>query len=222
MPGSANFRILKKKIFRLCFLLIKECPKLLSGLGINHWRRKTVPLWTSPGKKRVLQGITLCLVSTILDTVWWPGRFQTVSRGQELVFIYRHNTTMYLMKEKQGGPISTGLKRWPLKLIKHLADTTCVSPSPAGPTGCCPLNFHYLINLKLWVRAQNGCCILLFRLNQSFVWEAKFLQRNPCVLVASDEISEMCWPKSIFNLSEMVIPRYFADWTFSKVWLWRE
>ena len=52
---------------------------------------------------------------------------------------------MYLMKEKQGGPIPTGLKRWPLKLIKHLADTTCVSPSPSGPTGGCPLNFLYLI-----------------------------------------------------------------------------
>ena len=65
---------------------------------------------------------------------------QTASRGQVLVFFYRHSTRMYLMK-KQGGPIPTGLKRWPLKLIKHLADTTCVRPSPAGPTGCCPLNF---------------------------------------------------------------------------------
>ena len=52
---------------------------------------------------------------------------------------------MYLMKEKQGGPIPTGLK--------HLADTTCISPSPAGPVGCCPLNFLYLVNLKFRVRA---------------------------------------------------------------------
>ena len=43
------------------------------------------------------------------------------------------------MKEKQGGSIPTGLKRWPLKLVKHLADTTCASSSPAGPVGCCPL-----------------------------------------------------------------------------------
>ena len=75
-------------------------------------------------------------------------RFQTVSRGQVLVFFYRHSSRMYLMKEKQGGPIPKGLKKWPLKLIKHLADTTCVSPSPAGPTGGCPLNFLYLTNLK--------------------------------------------------------------------------
>ena len=27
--------------------------------------------------------------------------------------------------------------------------------------GCyCPLNFLYLINLKFWVRAPNGCCVL--------------------------------------------------------------
>ena len=34
-----------------------------------------------------------------------PGSFQTVSRGQVLVFFYRHSTRMYFMKEKQGGPI---------------------------------------------------------------------------------------------------------------------
>ena len=37
------------------------------------------------------------------------------------------------MKEEQGGPILEGLKRWPPKLIKHLTDTTCVSPSHEGP-----------------------------------------------------------------------------------------
>ena len=53
-----------------------------------------------------------------------------------------------------------GLKRWPLKLIKHLANTTCISPSPAGPAGCCPLIFLYLVILKFRVRAPNGCSIL--------------------------------------------------------------
>ena len=51
------------------FLQNEECPKLLSSLGIDHRRRKTIPLWNSPGEKRVLQGITVCLVSTILGTV---------------------------------------------------------------------------------------------------------------------------------------------------------
>ena len=74
--------------------------------------------------------------------------FKLQAGDRYLSFFYRHSTRMYLMKEKQGGPIPTGLKKWPLKLIKHLTDTACVSPSPAGPTGCCPLNFLYLINLK--------------------------------------------------------------------------
>ena len=39
--------------------------------------------------------------------------------------------------------------------------------------------------------------------------KAKFLQRKPSVLVALEEISEMCWPQCI--LSEMVLLRYFAD-----------
>ena len=72
----------------------------------------------------------------------------------------RHCSTMNLMKEKQGGLIPTGLKRWPFKLIEHFADTTYVLPSPAGPAGHCPLNFLNLINLKFRVRASNGCCIL--------------------------------------------------------------
>ena len=45
--------------------------------------------------------------------------------------------------------------------------------------------------------------------------KAKFLQRKPSVLVALEEISETCRPQSM--LSVMVIPRYFADGTFSKV-----
>ena len=32
---------------------------ILSSLGIDHRRRKTIPLWNSPGENRVLQGITL-------------------------------------------------------------------------------------------------------------------------------------------------------------------
>ena len=47
------------------------------------------------------------------------GSFQTVSRGQVLVFINGHCTTMYLVKEKQGRLIPTSLKG-----LKHFADTT--------------------------------------------------------------------------------------------------
>ena len=57
-----------------------------------------------------------------------------------------------IVKDKQGGLVPLGLKRWPFKLIKHFADTTGFSPSPAGSAGCCPLNFLNLINLKFRVR----------------------------------------------------------------------
>ena len=40
-----------KKNLGLCFWLNEECPKLLSSLGIDHWIRKTIPLWNSPGEK---------------------------------------------------------------------------------------------------------------------------------------------------------------------------
>ena len=116
------------------------------------------------------------------------------------MFFYRHSTRMYLIKEKRGGPIPTGLKRWPLKVIKPLADTTCALPSPAGPAGCCPLNFLNLIHLKFRIRLQMGAAYPSLGQTKvmcatSFVLlgaKAKFLRRKPSVLVALEEISQMC------------------------------
>ena len=59
----------KHKNFWLNFCLNKECPKLLCGLGICHRRRQTIPMWNSSGEKRILQGITVCLVSAVLSTM---------------------------------------------------------------------------------------------------------------------------------------------------------
>ena len=142
------------------FCLIKECPKLLCGHYLVHRRKQTIPMWNSSGEKEILQGITVCLVSAVLSTMWWPCSFQAVSRDHILVFFNRHCSTMNSVKDKQRGMVPPGLKRWPFKLIKHFADTTRVLPSPAGPTGCCPLNFLNLVNLKFRVRAPNEFCIL--------------------------------------------------------------
>ena len=79
----------KHKNFWLNFCLNKECPKLLCGLGICHRRRQTIPMWNSLGEKGILQGITVCLMSAVLSTMWWPGRFQTVSRGHILSVSHR-------------------------------------------------------------------------------------------------------------------------------------
>ena len=59
----------KHKKFWLNFCLNKECPKLLCGLGICHRRRQTIPMWNSSGEKRILQGITVCLMSAVLSTM---------------------------------------------------------------------------------------------------------------------------------------------------------
>ena len=59
----------KHKNFWPNFCLNKECPKLLCGLGICHRRRQTIPMWNSTGEKRILQGITVCLVSAVLSTM---------------------------------------------------------------------------------------------------------------------------------------------------------
>ena len=174
-------------------------------------------MWNSSGKKIVLQGITVCLVSTVLGTVWCPGRFQTVSRGRVLVFFYRHSTRMYLMKEKQEGPIPMGLKRWPLKLVKHLANTTCVWPSPAGSAGCCSLNFLYLVNLKFRVRAPNGCCILEFRPNQSFVCNLLCTLRCKSQVHAKKTKCLSCLGRHFWNV---LTPIHIIRDSYTKVFCW--
>ena len=78
------------------------------------------------------------------------------------------------------------------KLIKHFADPTRVLPSPVDPVGCCLLNFLNQINLKFRVRAPNVCCMLLFRLNQSFV--CNFLSTPKCKSqVAAKETKFHSW-----------------------------
>ena len=68
-----------------------------------------------------------------------------------------------------------------------------VSPSPAGPAGCCPLNFLNLINLKIRVRAPNGCCILQFRPNQSFVCNFLCTPRCNANSCEGNQVSKLLW-----------------------------
>ena len=162
------FSILKKKkSFWLSHL--NECPELLCGLSCNHRWSQTIPMRNSPWEKRILQGITISLGPTILWVVWWPGRSCILRRGQVLVFINRHSSTMNLVKEKQRGLIPPGLNSWPLQLIKHFSNTSSVVPPPAGPVGCCPLYLLHLLNLSFTIRVSNRGCILQFRAYQSFV-----------------------------------------------------
>ena len=104
--------------------------------------------------------------------MWWPGSFQTVSSVKYLSFSV--DTAPQWILWKQGGPIPKGFKRWPLK---HIADTTCVSRislycRSSGLLSSVP------INVKFWVRAPNGCCILQLTLGLT-----KFLYANSFKLV---------------------------------------
>ena len=68
------------------------------------------------GGEGILQGITVYLVSKIFCTICDDlVIFETVSRGQVLVFFNKHCTTMHLVKEMQGGLIPKGLKRRPFR-----------------------------------------------------------------------------------------------------------
>ena len=88
---------------------------------------------TDPPMYNVTSAVT-CRSLAIVRSLPLPGNI--------LVFFNRHCSTMNLVKEKQGGLVPPGLKRWPFKLTKRFADTTHVLPSPAGPAGCYPLEIE--------------------------------------------------------------------------------
>ena len=60
------------------------------------------------GGGQFLQGITICLVSTLMCTVLQPSNFRAEGRDQVLVFFNRHSTTMILMEDKQQGLLTHG------------------------------------------------------------------------------------------------------------------
>ena len=45
---------------------LNESFKLLSGLGGDQRRRKTIPQWNSSGKEGILKGITVGKISSVL------------------------------------------------------------------------------------------------------------------------------------------------------------
>ena len=132
----------------------------LNKLLFVLWRRQTIFQFRRGGGEGViLQGITVCLVSTILSTMWWPCSFRTVSRGHILVFFQwtlLHNESC---EREVGRTDPYGPQEMVIQAHQafHFDDTTRHSPPPAGQEGRCPLNFLNLINLNFRVRAPNGC-----------------------------------------------------------------
>ena len=60
---------------------------------------------------------------------------------------------------------------------------TCISPSPAGPLGNCPLHLLHLCNLSFVIglaELQNTSCILELRANQCIICNFHRLPRCQC------------------------------------------
>ena len=129
---------------------------------------------------------------------------------------------MYLMKEEKGEPIPTSRERWHSR-TSSISPTLPVFHHPRHVQRAAVLwtfsswliwSFEYGLQ-KGAAYSSLGLIKVLYATSLVLVVaKAKFLWRKPSALVALEEISEMCWPQSI--LSEMVISRYLADWTFPK------
>ena len=96
-----------RKVFRLCFWLNEECPKLLSSLGIGHRRRKTIPLWNSPGEKSsyvwYLQYWAPC--DDLVDFKLWAGiryLFFPIGTAPECIFWKRGREDRSLWASRDG------------------------------------------------------------------------------------------------------------------------
>ena len=102
------------------FWLNDECPtKLLCRLGIGHWRRQAIRMWTSLG------GFFRASLYVWYLQYWaLCGSFRTVSRCHIIVFFNRHCSTLNLVKEKQGGLIPTSIRQllWVWSVDAHLAE----------------------------------------------------------------------------------------------------
>ena len=150
----------KQENLSAVFLINEECPKLLSSLGNDHGRRKTIWLWNSPGGKKEFFRASLyvwylhywALCDDLVDFKLWAGvRYLSFSTdtAPECILWKRSREDWSLRASRDGHSSSSSI--WPTLLVFcHLLQVQRADV----------LNFLYLINLKFRVRAPNGCCIL--------------------------------------------------------------
>ena len=149
-----------KKSLRQCFWLNEECPKLLSSLGIDHRRRKTIPLRNSLGKKKSSSGHHCMSGIYIIGhyVMTWSISNCEQGSGSCLFLQTQHQNVSYGREAGRTDPYGPQEMATQAHQASH-RHCLCFALS-CRFTGCRPLNFLYLINLKFWVRAPNGCCIL--------------------------------------------------------------
>ena len=61
---------------------------------------------------------------------------------------------MNLVEVGKGRWLPVGLHGWPFKFVKHVADATGVSPSPAGPPGSCPSPMSLALSQAIELKAM--------------------------------------------------------------------
>ena len=79
----------------------------------------------------------------------------------------------------------TALQGWPLKLVQHIADATCVPPSPAGPPSSCPLHLLYLLNLRIRILIGTTADKNPYRHDRNIRFSYKLNNALFCIFMAS-------------------------------------
>ena len=119
-----------------------------------------------------------------------PGTSNVWSRGQILIFVKRHCTGVNL----------TGLQGWSLKFVQHIADTTSIYPSPAGPSGSCPRHLLHLCYLSVMIGMPNRSWILELRSNQCFVCNFLSVPRCQCQGAPKKSHCLSCFTRNFRNM----------------------
>ena len=141
------------------FWLNEECPKILGSLGIDHPRRKTIPLWNSSGENEFFRASLYvwyqqywALCDALVDFRLWAWvRYLSFSidTAPECILWKRSREDRSLRASRDGHSSSSSISLT-LLVFRHLLQVQ----------RAVVLNFLYLVNLKFRVRAPNGCCIL--------------------------------------------------------------
>ena len=129
-----------------------------------------------------------------------PGTSNVWSRGQILIFVKRHCTGVNLEEEGQVRLLPTNLQGWPLKFVQHIADTTCIPPSPAVPSGSCPLHLLNLCYLSVMIGMPNRSCILELRSHQCFVCNFLSVPRCQCQVAPKKTLCLSCFARDFRNM----------------------
>ena len=149
------------------FLVSNKNRVLLSGVGepfLDQNIRYHCPIYCVYNFDKV---ITPSFTRHIY--LYHRGDYETLAlelTGTDWSSLKDDNVDVYA--QHHGRLLPTGLQGWPLKFVQHIADASCISPSPAGPSGSCPLHLLHLCNLSFMIGMSNRSCILKLKVEPMF------------------------------------------------------